>query len=187
MVVLDHDARAVAPGNVYAGLYIQLVGGFSKTDIDDVALNELLCSCNREVVKVMKYLQPVFRPSAHCTQRCRYMQTHHSGTGDSYAHSVLEDVSADLDVEVISVGIPPLVRVQPASFLGNLHCLCCRKGYCDRLCTSKSRLYFLSDQFNDLGFTCGHFLKNSKVRVIMSLMLSSDSSASIGKPRHTVL
>ena len=114
------------------------------------------------------------------------MKSHHTGTRDTHAHTVLEDISADLDVEGVSVRIPP-VTCESTLLLSYLHSFSRSESYCNRLGTSQSRLNFLSDQFNDLSLSCGHLLKNSKVNPIISFMFSSEVKDSIGNPRHTVL
>ena len=81
------------------------------------------------------------------------METYHPCARYSYAHAVLEDVSAHIDIDCVIGSVSPSVIGRRALFFDYFHRLGCCQSHCDRLRASKGRLYFLSDQFNDFGFS----------------------------------
>ena len=95
------------------------------------------------------------------------MQTYHSCTRNTDTHTILEDVSAHLYFNTEICIHSPVGICEIAFLLNDFHGLGYSKSYSNGFSTTQCRLHFLFDQFDDLGLTCGHLLKKSKVMVMI--------------------
>ena len=151
--------------------------GHTLTDFESEADVYIINTCSVTAVSDKKSRQMIRRAKKRNSEAvvaacgC-YVQTHHSCAWDTYTHAVLEDVAADLNLQLVHVRHLPADIQTDILVCYNFHRLCNCEGNSNRLGAAKGRLNFFTDQFNDLSFACGHFLKNSKV-ILISLYISS--------------
>ena len=96
MVILDYGAGAVLRQDGNRGLDIELVIRMGQSYADHLPFNQFLGPCNGFCIKVMQHFKSVGRLAADSSQSRCNMKADHPCTRNSYSHSVLENVSADL-------------------------------------------------------------------------------------------